>query len=165
MGSDNKKNLSQTKLILLLFCVAAGIALMVFSSAFEGGEKKDDEAKEALVLYDERAYEEQLVEKIEGLCSSVRGVSGVSVAVTLDGTYKAVYAKNVQSGDSHRSEYVLVGNGASEGAVLVGYSPPDILGVGIVCKGASNESTRAELIALVSSALDIPMNKIYVAPS
>ena len=95
----------------------------------------------------------------------MQGAGSVSVAVTLDGSYRAIYAQNFADGSNSKREYFLVGSGSSEKALLLGYSPPDILGVAIVCDGGSNSKVRAEIISLVSALLDLPTNKIYVATS
>ena len=87
------------------------------------------------------------------------------VAVTLDGSYRAIYAQNQTDGSSSKKEYLLVGSGSSESALLVGYSPPKILGVGVVCSGGVSASVRGEIIALISATLDLPTNKIYVTAS
>ena len=102
---------------------------------------------------------------MEELCSKVRGAGNVSVAVTLDGSYRAIYAQNFSDGSNVKREYLLVGSGSNESALLVGYSPPQILGIGIVCSGGASASVRAEIIALVSATLDLPTNKIYVTAS
>ena len=87
------------------------------------------------------------------------------VAITLDGSYRAIYAQNLADGNSSKKEYFLVGSGSSEKALLLGYSPPEILGVAIVCDGGANSTVKADIISLVSALLDLPTNKIYVAAS
>ena len=87
------------------------------------------------------------------------------VAVTLDGSYRAIYAQNLADGSSSKREYFLMGSGSSEKALLLGYSPPEILGVAIVCDGGSSEGVKSEIISMVSALLHLPTNKIYVAAS
>ena len=109
-------------------------------------------------------YEKEIEEKLIQLCSSTRGVGKVSAVVMLDGGYTAVYAQDSQtSGNGYRNEFVLVGSGANESPLLIGYKPPDIVGVGIICDGGGDEYVRLELISLVSATLGISPSKIYVA--
>lgn len=154
--------------MLTVFCAACvGIVLLILGSGILDGTSKAERvsAISNISECDEVKYEEELVKKIESVCSDVRGAGQVSVAVTLDGSYKAIYAQNYANGSSVRQEYFLVGSGSSEAALLLGYSPPEILGVAIVCSGGSSDVVRAEIISLVSALLDLPTNKIYVAAS
>ena len=157
----------QGKLLPVIAVAAIGVFLLIYGSSIsQDSDKltKADTSKEILT-YDEDRYENELVGKIEDVCKEVKGAGRVKVAVTLDGSFKAIYAQNMADGSSVKREYLLVGSGSSEKALLLGYSPPEILGVGIVCTGGANADVRAEIISLVSSLLDIPTNKIYVTGS
>ena len=102
------------------------------------------------------AYIAALESKIAGLCDSVDGVSRVSVAVSLESGYQRVYARDDES-------YILVGSGASQGAVYLTEKPPAIGGIGIVCAGGGDPIIRARLIGLLSAAYGIGANKIFIA--
>lgn len=160
--SESKKG--ELKLLPLIVGAVAGVILLIYGGTV-GGELHNKESKviEEISTYDEVKYEEALTKKIESVCAQVSGAGKVSVAVTLDGTYRAIYAQNSANGNSVKREYFLVGSGSSERALLLGYSPPEILGVAIVCTGGANSGVRAEIISLVSALLDLPTNKIYVA--
>lgn len=153
------------KILTVFIAACVGIVLLILGS----GKREDTGKSDGISVMsevgncDEAKYEEKLVKKIESVCSSVRGAGKVSVAVTLDGSYKAIYAQNYADGSSIKREYFLVGRGTTEAALLLGYSPPKILGVAIVCSGGANDAVRAEIISLVSALLDLPTNKIYVA--
>ena len=149
------------KMVFLLVLAAVGALLLILGSNLSGADKDDSGVSDEIKQYDEAEYEKALTEKIEKLCASVKGAGKIRVAVSLDGSYKAIYAQNATSSD--KSEYLLVGNGSNEQALLLGYSPPKLLGVGVVCEGASNKGVRAEIISLLSAFLDLPTNKIYVA--
>ena len=153
------------KLLPVILAAAVGVFLLVWGSggSSDGSRGANADTQREMSSYDEAHYEEELVRKIEEICKEVRGAGRVKVAITLDGSFKAIYAQNVADGGSVRREYLLVGSGSSAKALLLGYSPPEILGVAIVCDGGSNDVVRAEMISLVSSLLDIPTNKIYVA--
>lgn len=163
----NEKDKGQSRKLIIIIGIALGVLFLLLGSGIFEQVPKDTETTGQ---YDEAAYEYELTEKIRNICSCVRGAGNVSVAVKLDGSFKAVYAQNSEIGfsggsNTHKSEYVFVGGGSSECAVLIGYSPPEILGVGIVCDGGGNASVRAEIIALVSATFDLPTNKIYVTSS
>ena len=78
------------------------------------------------------------------------------MAVSLNGGVRYVYAKNGSD------EYVLVGSGNSESGVFLNEMSPTVAGVGIVCRGGGDPSTRLRLIELVSAALGVGTNKIYI---
>ncbi len=166
MAEGKKRAPNARGYALIIFFAALGVGLMVLAGAITPEKQQGDgNAQQAIVTYDEREYEEQLIAKIRALCASVKGAGQTSVAIRLDGTYKAVYAVDEQSGDAKRSQHVLVGSGSEENALLVGYSPPDILGIGIVCEGGGDMRVRSEIISLLSAAFDLPTNKIYVTAS
>ena len=147
--------------------IIIGIALLLLGAkdSIFSNDTESVDANAELKVYDEERYEEELTRKIEQICSQVKGAGRVSVAVTLDGSYRAIYAQNLTDGSDVKKEYLLVGSGSSESALLVGYSPPKILGVGVVCSGGVDASVRAEMIALISATLDLPTNKIYITAS
>ena len=162
---ENKETKRDTKFLPVIIGLALGVLMLVI-----GGRGSFNMSAASMVasgdgVYDEARYEAELIEKIERVCGRVQGAGSVSVAVTLDGSYRAIYAQNFADGSNSKREYFLVGSGSSEKALLLGYSPPDILGVAIVCDGGSNSKVRAEIISLVSALLDLPTNKIYVATS
>lgn len=165
MSEDKKITDIPDKKPLLFIIIALGVALLFVGNGALGFlDKKDDST--VSTEYDETAYEAELTAKIENICRRVRGAGNVSVAVSLDGSFKSVLVQNMQSNDgTKRQEYVLIGSGSSESAVTIGYTPPKILGVGIVCDGGSDASVRREIIELVSAAFNIPTNKIYVTAS
>ena len=159
-----KLNIKEIKFLPVIIGLAVGVFLLIYGG---GVFEKEEKSTEALMssAYDEATYEASLVEKVERVCKKVRGAGDVSVAVTLDGSYRAIYAQNLAEGSNSKREYFLIGSGSSEKALLLGYSPPEILGVAIVCEGGESSIVRAEIISLVSALLDLPTNKIYVASS
>ena len=153
------------KMLTVFIAACVGIVLLLLGSGI-GEDTSKTEGTGAIPDIsdcDEARYEDELVKKIENVCSNVHGAGRVSVAVTLDGSYKAIYAQNYADGNSTKREYFLVGRGSTEAALLLGYSPPEILGVAIVCSGGADAYVRAEIISLVSALLDLSTNKIYVA--
>ena len=164
MNNENKRSENKTKIIIIGLCAIVGIALLIFggySDKDSGSEGDGDAIARELASLDAQKYAEELEGKIESLCEGVSGVGKVRAYVTLSGGYSAVYAQNSQSGASgYRNEFVLTGSGSSESALLVGYSAPQIAGVGIVCVGGMG--ARSELVSLVSAAFGVCSNKIYV---
>lgn len=169
MKNETNQKIKSGKIILLVAGAALGIFLLIFGSGI--ASESDDEPDTAGTpenVYDAEEYRKGLENSISALCSQVRGAGNVTVTVSLDGSYKAVYAQNVQNsissgGNTSKSEYVLTGSGSSKSALIIGYSPPQIIGVGIVCTGGGDAAVKQEIINLVSAAYGVTTNKIYVA--
>lgn len=165
----NKKNIdfityikTRKNILMIIILLVLGLLLLVLPN----GVLKNDSAKNE----DERLekYTGDLEKKIESLCSSVQGVSNVTVTIYLDSGFETVYAYNEQSketsnGINSEKKYVTIGSGNDESMVCVVEKMPSICGVAIVCKGGGNPVIANQLINLISSAYDVPKNKIYVA--
>ena len=146
----------------LIVLIAFGVCLMLYS-----GVDKDEEGSVAafssLENSDPREYEAFVEAKVREICSSINGVENISVAVTLSGGYRAVYAVNSQSTSSgYKSEIVTTGSGSAEKPLIVGYDYPEISGIGIVCEGGERADIKKRIISLISSAFNISTNKIEV---
>ena len=152
---------------VLLLGAAVGIGLMLIGNGAESEPQKQSAKTSASEdpLYE---YTERMEQRIVSLCSSVRGVSEVRVAISLSGDFSYVYATDLDTqqkdGTSERQEqYVTVGSGSSEQTVLLTRTPPTVSGIGIVCRGGGDAGVRQELTALLSAAFGIGSNKIYIA--
>ena len=147
-----KKN---SKLLIILIGALAGVILLLVG----GGEKEEALQVDA----DERAlaeYTEQMEKKIYELCSKVKGVSDVSVAVSFESGFEYVYAKNEEKGD-----LITIGSGSSKSAVKVTEKPPTIGGIGIVCRGGGDPIIQSRLINLLSATFGVSSSKIYITES
>ena len=167
MSKNDKTDKSKwRKIILLGACGVLGIFLLLFGSDGSGEPKNDSASVYESQEYDARKYAEQLEERVRELCARVDGVGEVSVLVSLKGGYRTVYAFDTQSNSSgYKSEIVFSGSGSDKNAIICAYENPEIAGVGIVCDGGSDAYIRQQIISLVSAALDISTNKIFVAVS
>ncbi len=166
MKSEEKNSKKSVKIILLFAGAAVGIFLLLYGSYAEKTDTPNEgENTESLSepSMDADEYAREAERRIAELCGRVRGVGTVHVSVNLSCGYSAVYAQNSQSSSSgYRNEFVLTGSGSSEKPLLVGYSVPQISGIGIVCSGGGDSSVRQEIISLVSAAYGVSSNKIYV---
>ena len=164
MKNEEKGSGRIVKIVLLLLGAALGLFLLLYGGYAD--KEKGTQTKETEVIeqsMDADKYAEDTERRIAELCSRVRGAGSVHVSVTLSCGYTAVYAQNSQSSASgYKNEFVLTGSGSSEKPLLVGYSVPQISGIGIVCTGGGNSAVRQEIISLVSAAYGLSSNKIYV---
>ena len=160
-----KNNNKWQKFILIILAGVLGVVLLVFGGSMDASKTTDADTDENDSYYgDADAYAAMLEARVADICSGVKGAGKVSVFVSLKGGYRTVYAVDSQSGSSgYKNEIVMSGSGSDKKAVVTAYENPEIAGVGIVCEGAGSVEVRSQIISLVSAALDVSTNKIYVA--
>ena len=144
-----KKN---AKVWIILLGALAGVVLLLIGSGDREESVKIDADEVALA-----EYSEQTEKKIHELCSKVKGVSDVSVAVSFESGFEYVYAKNDEKGD-----LVTIGSGSTKTAVKVTEKPPTIGGIGIVCRGGGDPIIQNRLISLLSATFGVSSSKIYI---
>lgn len=143
----------------------------VFRSNDKEEEPKQDEQHE-------RHLEEQLKNALE----QIKGVTNVSVMVTVSGTETHIFEKNTQSKEQQTEEtdreggtrdvtdstkdeeVVIIRNGDKEEPLLVQSDKPDIKGVLIVANGVDNIQVKTWVVEAVSRVLDIPSHRVSVMP-
>lgn len=171
-GLPPLRRLRPKGLLAVLIGGALGILLLVIGG-LGGGDGRMEDAEES-EAYPENAelamaeYERALENKIAALCEGVRGVSGVRVAVTLERGYEFVYAKDAEARSENGQtlgvyRYVTVGSGSSERVVCLSERPPQIAGVGIVCRGGGDARIQKELSELIAAAFDVSFSDVYIA--
>lgn len=145
------KELLKKPLILIL--IAAGVLLLLF-----GGTGSSTPAEKTTLAEETEAYRKALEGELTALCEKVSGAGKVTLLLTLDGSEEAVYAKDERNG---ATDYVV---SSGEGLLLYRRHPA-VLGVAVVCTGGDRADVRAELTSLLSAALGIGANRIYITAS
>lgn len=164
--TKNKNN--RSKFILIVIGGIVGVLLLIFGNTLDRDDAATVSEEESSVSEpsDADAYAAMIEARVAQICSQVSGAGSVEVFVSLKGGYRTVYAIDSQSTSSgYKNEVVMSGSGADKRAVITAYENPEISGVAIVCSGAENDGVRTQIISLVSAALDIGTNKIFVADS
>lgn len=159
MPFPNLKKLRLSKKSLLALLLAAAGLLLLFA----GRTVSQKKAADPVPNEDLDAYRESLREEIEGLCRRVKGVGNVTVAVTLDGGFSSLYAKEYSA--SGNESYVKIGSGSSASGLLLERRPPGILGIGVVCEGGASAGVVAELSSLLAATYKIPLTRIHISPA
>ena len=151
MVKKEKKPLGKKKYLVLGAMFFLGLLLL-----FWNGGDSDASAVTEMPQMSAEEYRAKLTEEIGLLCRGVRGVGRVTVLVSLSGGYEYVYARD---GDG---DCVGFGSGSKKEAVVENILPPKIAGIGIVCDGGANAEVREALVELLSAALGVGANKIYI---
>ena len=114
------------------------------------------------------AYCTELEEQLEQTLSTIQGVGTCDVMITIRSTSIYQYAKDESRSDSsdrveQKQDYVLIGNGTSEHALVQSIRYPEIQGVVIVCDGGENAVVKEQVYQVAAATLQIKNNQIYVA--
>ncbi len=158
-----KIKISQKNLSVLVICFVIGIIFLFLSeySSFERSRSDDS-------VFDETAYTASLETRLASILEQVNGVSDVNVMITLEGGITYRYANQTAkslSGDNSSVETLLQMQEDSGGAlspILTETILPRVKGVSVVCKGAADVNIQKKIIGLVSSALNLNENQIFV---
>ena len=155
MKTENKKEkkmisgLTKNKAVLIGVGVL-GLALLIIGS-FTGGKSTEKSAEYTDVGF----YTEYLEERIKRLCMSVSGVTSAEVFLTIDCSSEYVYGEG--------GDYLILSGSEGEEAVLLCEIYPKVRGIAVVCTGGDSAKIQETLTSLLSSALDLPTNKIKIA--
>ncbi|MBE6650913.1 MAG: hypothetical protein E7613_06330 [Ruminococcaceae bacterium] len=149
---------------IAVILLAVGVLMVLFSGKKDGSTEPVEK-----YVFDESAYEEQLEKRLKDIVENIDGVGNVSVMITLEGSAVYTYATDTAydthaDGDSKtQSNVVLSVKGSNnKEAVISGYKLPSVKGAAVVCSRALSPSLEMKVVGIVSSALGIPTNRIFV---
>ena len=150
---------------VVIIGLSLGITLLliggfIFADNKNESNEKNDNSSPKLTFYE---YKEGIRCEIETICLEVQGVNSAYAVVFFDGVGERLYAQNIQTGNTEKSEYVIIGSGSGAHALYIGESLPQLSGIGVVCDTGGNDSLKNELVALLSAAYGLPLTRIYVS--
>ena len=160
--SDENVLLKSKKTIFLIVILLI-IGLLLLINPFDNNKGNATDQNQRML-----EYTSEIEAKIASMCSMVKGASNVSVTVYFDSGFESIYAyneeiKSTSNGSNSEKKYVTIGSGSDEKMVCIVEKMPNISGVAVVCVGGGNSVISSEIINLISSAFNVPKNKIYVA--
>lgn len=160
-GSKKDGESGSWRIWLIVVGALCGVLLLAFGSGLGTGSGKTDEPADTGSPEEElAAYRTALEQDVRALCESVDGVGNVTVALSLAGGFREVYA--TEAARDGGEQYVIVGSGSGAAALRLSRDAPEISGIGIVCRGGMSAGIRQELTALLSAAYHVPSNRIYI---
>lgn len=155
---DKKIKLSLKKVkpeYLIIVCAAVAVAILFFSS-FAKSEQKSD--------YGVNEYVSMLETKLSDRLSELDGAGKVKVIISVKSGLKSEIATEKQvsgiGGEKTTETPVLV----SGKPLVLGEIYPEICGVIIMAKGASDVRVKLSLITAAQTFLDVTSDKIQVLP-
>ena len=145
------------KLCLILLSGLLGILLLLFSRCGSEKSAKAETGENAEITAAELSlYEKKLKKELEALCETADGVSDVTVTLSFSAGYTGHYLTD------EKGAPICTGTGSSRTPVLLSVSPPAVSGGGIVCRGGDNPFVVKTLTKLVSTALGISANRVFI---
>lgn len=145
--------------------IGAGLAAMVLIM-LSGMRDKEDTPSASEVSADfltADTYTRQTEDKLERILAEIDGVGKARVLVNVSSTEEYIYAEEIkQSADRTENSYVLMGSGEKQALVKKVENPP-VSGIIIVCEGGDDPKICEKIYKAVSTVLNIPTNRIYVA--
>lgn len=165
--SDKLKELMK-KPLFLKAAVAVGaimIVIILFTDFSDDKTKKrSDEESGKIGFASAELYEDETESRLKAIITEIEGVGKAEVLLTINSTEEYVYAETVKNGASQTENgYVIIDKGSEKEALLKKINNPSISGVVIVCEGGDDPKVCERLYKAVSTALNIPTSKIYVA--
>ncbi len=153
----------EKNILILGLCFVLGI-IFLFLSEYDFGEQTDSVNES----FDEAMYTQNLESRLAAIIDQMKGVSDVTVMITLEGGVSYHFANQTAKSLSESSstvETLLPMQEDSKGKstpILTETKLPAIRGVSVVCAGAADVQIRKRIIGLVASTLNLNENQIFV---
>ena len=151
--------------LIALLCVLA----LLFLALSEWLPQKGEQTTPA--QQDTGQYAEQLETRLETLLSCIDGAGRTRVLVTLRTGEETVWARNEKSDSTDDAdqtrvqcerEYILVRTGSTETGLQLKTVTPQVLGVAVVCEGASDPQVRQNITQTLTAALGVGAGHVSV---
>lgn len=154
------KRFSSKFLEVFIVVVVCVIALLIFTEQFDffGGDTENVDNGTAV---DFETYVSNLENKLVQTISNIDGVGKTTVAITFADSVKKIYAYETvaeTSGGTEERELVLY----KGEPIVLKEEMPEILGVVVVAKGATNAAVRLNIVRTVQVLLGVSYDKIEV---
>ena len=156
------------KPLFLKAAAALGILMIIIILFSDGSDKKEktrENVSENEISFESAdIYAAGTEDRLCGMLMEIEGVGKAKVMLTLTSTEEYVYAETQKVGPAQsENSYVIIDKGSQKEALLEKINNPAISGVLIVCEGGDDPRVCEKVYLAVSTALNIPTNKIYVA--
>ena len=155
-----KLRLTSKQLIYLSVAVLSVLLILTLNSF----ESEDEDVSDSETIPDVSSeYAEELKLELEEIISKIDGVGDVTVMLTIESSASYVYTQDIEKDELEtKTEAVIIGN---KEALIERINNPEVSGVLVVCTGGDRAVIQEQVIKAVSTVLDIPTNKVYVAKS
>lgn len=156
--------------LVLLAGLAAAVLLLI--STFSSQKEKAVDTKKTITTEE---YTQQLEKRLTDTLGQVKGVGKVSVMVTLENGWEAVYAQEEKTGaqttgdsdnrtsqNSYQNEYVIYDSQSGKQPLVTTNKEPEVKGVVVVCEGGDSVTVINSVTEVVRVVLGVPSNRVCV---
>lgn len=155
-----KKILKNKNFIMIVLGILCGVALFALGST-DNGDSSNKKSTTDQLTYDSaelKTYTEALEYKIENFLSQIKGLSNVTVILTVESSGETVYAT-----EGENSDYVIIKDSdGSESAIPLTEITAKIRGIAVVCDYGENDKLKMTVIELLASLFDVGSNRISI---
>lgn len=142
-----------------------GVVLAAILVLFGGNDKKEAESVQTRSPdYESQelvTYTESLEDKIESFLTEIKGITNVSVILTVESSTETVYATQGTNSDY----VVLKDSDGNENAIPLTEISAKIRGIAVACDYGGDETLKMTVIELLAALFDIGTNRISVLPA
>lgn len=159
--SEKRFSLKVKKEYLLIAAAIAAISIVALSSSLK--PKNITVATPQAEQSDTEKYVFSLESKLKNTISGIKGAGNVSVAISVKGDVKPIYAtdvKTVQDGEKTVTTSTIATFGGKP--LVIGSVYPEITGVAIVAGGADDITVKMAILDAVTTVLNVPCNKVRI---
>lgn len=165
--SDKLREIMKKPLFLKAAAAAGAlmiILILVTDFSEEDKKSRDNPENSEIGFASADIYADETEKRLREILMEIEGVGKAEVLLTINSTEEYVYAETVKNGASQTENgYVIIDKGSKKEALVKKINNPSISGVVIVCEGGDDPKVCEKLYKAVSTALNIPTSKIYVA--
>lgn len=163
-----------TKGLVIILLIGVGLLLLPGMGNTETSPATTEESTAS--FYNRKEYEKELEKRLEEILSTVRGISHVSVMITLEDTGELYYARNTTASEkqtrdgsldeasleAEESTALRGSTGNKQTPILLKTALPEIAGVLVTAKGVDTPSVQNEVSSAIRAVLNVPPHRIQV---
>ena len=163
--------LKNDKKMIVVVCIGIiGVLILMFLGNDSTSDNENDVGGEETTTSNVSSIddiENKLETKLTEIISEIEGVGEVRVVVTVASSDSYIFAENIKSDNdtdsfsSDREIIIYKGKDGDDG-LKIGIRSPDVLGVAVVCQGATSSVVKSEITGLVTSLFGIGSDRVYV---
>ncbi len=161
--------------LIIMLCAAAALLIILPGTDCAAGEEKTAYESDPA-----ESYASSLEERLERTISEIEGAGETKVLITLQGGREYVYAREDQTSSDlsesvdpsgrqssderqdRQSNLIIIDTDQGEQALVCTELMPAVNGVVVVCAGAGDPEVKEQIMAVVTTALNISSKRVCI---
>lgn len=168
------EKLMHTKRLVIIILI--GVLLLILPDLFPKTKSQTTLPAVESGFSDRKMYEKELEKRLSHMLSTVRGISDVSVMVTVEDAGEMYYAKNESYDEKNADDGIIAEknrqaesapalkneSGGNQAPILLKTVTPKVSGVFITAKGTDDPALQAAVINAVRAVLNVAPHRVQV---